>query len=212
MVKQKLPVGPAISGYIDGPGDFGGQWEFGTLNCQIPYVNYVTGSYDYRTISFNFARGVEFSGQEFYQWLQLIWQGVVAEFTAADLPDTELRVTQDLKPGMNFSQIDSAWVNLHSFNIFLDDSDAPNIDKWWGSNNMGKFGYFNHLIALNAIMPMTWINNRASTIIGQPGTADGWQLFLEPRVFGTLIAFGKLLPPDIIFSGSYSGSYPSNLP
>jgi len=212
MPKQPIPFGSGIAGYLNTGPDLGGQWEIGAINMRVPYVNKVTGSYDYRDVDFGFTRGVEFGGQEFYNWLELKWGQVVLEFAEANLPDTELRVTQDLKPGMNFSQTEDSWVNLHSFNIFLDDSDAPNIDKWWGSNNFGKFGYFNHLIALNAIMPMTWLNNRACTVIGQPGSADGWQIFLEPRVYGTLIAFGKLLPPDIIFTGSYTGSYPSNLP
>jgi len=212
MPKQPIPFGSGIAGYLNTGPDLGGQWEFGVINMQIPYVDYANASFAYRDVDFAFARGVEFGGQEFNNWLELKWGQVVEEFIAANLPDTALQVSQDLQPGMNNSAGFNNWANLHSFNIFLDDSNAPNIDKWWGSNNFGKYGYFNHMIAANAIMPMTWVNNRACTIIGQPGSADGWQLYLEPNVYGVLLAFGKLLPPDIIFTGSYSGSWPSNRP
>jgi len=192
-------TGPAVAEPYDMP----------VVTAQIPYVDLANQKINYRTVNFAIFRS-SLGGFELYQWLELMWENVVNEFSIADLPDRALAVTTTLVPGKNESRDTSVWANMHSFEITLNADAAPNIDKWWGDDDMGKYGYFNPMVnSFSKIMPMTWINSQVSLIRNENKEANGWSAYLFPNVYGAITGYGRLLPEPIIYSGTYSGRYPA---
>jgi len=182
--------------------------DFFTLNVEVPYADLAFKKASYRTLQCSVLRA-QLGGYELYQTLQYIWQGVVADFQLANLADPNLYAETNLNPGKNESQGNLAWSNMHHYEVLLIDDNAPNIDKWWGDDDMGKYGYFNPMVDnLKKVMPMVWLNSVWNEIPNDYANANSWSCFLFPNLYGIIRGVGKLVPPPLVYSGTYSGVYP----
>jgi len=209
MAIPRLPFvfGGGVSTNYTGP-EVCEPWDCPSVTVQIPYVDLVQQKIAYREQTFGFARQIG-GGAEMYQILEMIWQGVKNEFIELNLPDRALLVQTTLSPGKNESINASDWANIHSYEIILDDATAPNIDKWWGDNDMGKYGYINFTYDnLAKAMPMHWLNSRWNLVQNDVKETNGWSVYLFPNVYGNIIGYGRLLPEPLVYSGTYSGTYP----
>jgi len=138
--------------------------------------------------------------------LEMIWQGVKNEFLIYNLPDVQLSQIGDLNPGMNIVNDADVFKNFAVVQVIIQ-QEGHNIDKWWGSNQFGKYGYFDFLTGITDRMPFTWVNSQINEFAA-PSYNSGFRCFLFPNVYAQYIAYGRLLPPKIEFSGNISGFYP----
>ncbi len=209
MVFPKLgfTTGPGVGTTFTGP-DVCQGYQYESVDIVIPFTDPVQNTYNTRTASLSFDTAFN-GGSDLFDILDSIWRDVVNEFNIARLDDTGLLVETTLTSGLNQIINSADWTNLNTFHIFLDGSQA-NLDFWWGTSDMAKYGYMNFMNGNQVYMPMTWLNSLNSIVIAPKQFHNGFQIFLQPGVTGLLVGMGQLIPPPLQWStsGSGSGTYP----
>lgn len=60
------------------------------------------------------------------------------------------------------------------------------VDRWWGSNTIGKYGTWSFYQANRLTMPLTYINALKCTMVDNYAEHDGIYVNMQPGVVGTL--------------------------
>lgn len=208
MAGQPLPFvfGGGVSCTYNGP-EVCAPFSYEAYEIKVPYWNPVLREIAYNTIPFQRISSQE-GGNDLMNYVGMLWEVVSAKFAAYNLTDPMLSITTLLTEGLNESPLGEAHANQMKADITLISTD-PNIDKWWQTKDFGKFGYFcwQDDVFRHNDMPVQWINTELSAFQAQQ-PKNGWRVFLQPKCWGVIKTYGRLLPPPITWSGGGSGSYP----
>ena len=104
--------------------------------------------------------------------------------------------------------------DLASCSIEVDDSHA-NIDKWWGSDQIGKYGVVSPMVGLYIKQPLTFINCKKNMVIIEDEGWDGLYYNFQPGVTASGVAgqyghhlYGSSKTPPIYWYCPWTDGYP----
>lgn len=199
----------ASAGYLPAPNFIADAFSQYTIDLQIPYYNFSTGKQEYSetNLAFLFDEGVNgvdgTTNTDLMFRLECIWQGVQAQWRAYNFRDESSGVTTPIYEGEN----SATETELSEVEIVID-TIGPAVNRWYMPSNFGKFGWFTWGYGYR-FCPVTWINFKASRMLA-PKIYLGWSLYLEPGCSGHITTYRREQPPQMLYTGKYTGAYPAD--